>query len=336
MRTKVIHILTYILFLLSSSHISAEWNTKDYMKREHSLIKPYQGSGMSIPYWDFMGSTMVTNNYVRLTPDLQSKQGALWNSLPCHVRNWELQVHFRVHGKGKELFGDGLAMWYAKERMLPGPVFGNADYFQGLSVIIDTYSNHNGPHNHQHPYISAMVNNGSLHYDHDRDGTHTQLAGCEAKLRNLAHDTHISVRYEQDTLTVSTDIENKAAWKECLKVGGVRLPTGYYFGLSAATGDLSDNHDILSVKLYELDLPAGQAGTGGAGAADEEDRSQISPSAAFFESPRDHVEDPKPSSLSGIKIFLLMMVGAIAIIACVVIGIMFYQKHQEHSRKRLY
>lgn len=36
---------------------------------------------MSIPYWDFTGSTIVTNNYVRLTPDLQSKQGAIWNAV---------------------------------------------------------------------------------------------------------------------------------------------------------------------------------------------------------------------------------------------------------------
>ncbi|KAJ9599083.1 hypothetical protein L9F63_010420 [Diploptera punctata] len=298
------------------------------MKREHSLIKPYQGSGMTIPYWDFMGSTMVTNNYVRLTPDSQSKQGILWNSVPCSVRNWELQVHFKVHGKGKDLYGDGFAIWYAKDRMNPGLVFGNADYFQGLAVILDTYSNHNGPHNHQHPYISAMINNGSLHYDHDRDGTHTQLAGCEAKFRNLEHDTHISIRYEKDVLTVSTDIENKAAWKECLSVQGVRLPTGYFFGMTAATGDLSDNHDVMSVRLYELDLPDDPK--------EEEDRSQISPSAAFFEPPRDHVEDPKPSSLSGIKIFVLMLFGTLAVIACVVIGIMFYQKHQENSRKRFY
>ena len=54
---------------------------------------------------------------------------------------------------------------------------------------------------HQHPYISAMVNNGTLHYDHDRDGTHTQLAGCEAKVRNLDQPTYISIRYEGDTLT---------------------------------------------------------------------------------------------------------------------------------------
>lgn len=35
---------------------------------------------MSIPYWDFMGSTLVTNDYIRLTPDEQSKNGALWNT----------------------------------------------------------------------------------------------------------------------------------------------------------------------------------------------------------------------------------------------------------------
>ncbi|XP_012260312.1 vesicular integral-membrane protein VIP36 [Athalia rosae] len=318
----------WLLVLALFGATKGEWNTKDYMKREHSLIRPYQAAGMTIPYWDFGGSTMVTNNYVRLTPDLQSKQGSLWNSVPCHVRNWELQVHFKVHGAGKDLFGDGFAIWYAKDRMELGPVFGNKDFFQGLAIILDTYSNHNGPHNHQHPYISAMVNNGSLHYDHDRDGTHTQLEGCEAKFRNLDHDTHIAIRYEKDTLTVSTDIANKAAWKECLSVKGIRLPTGYYFGISATTGDLSDNHDVISVRLFELDLPND--------VKDNEDRSNILPSATYFESPREHVDDPKPSSMSGIKMFFLMLVAALALITAVVIGIMYYQKHQENSRKRFY
>lgn len=53
---------------------------------------------------------------------------------------------------------------------------------------------------------------------------------------------------------MSTDIDNKAGWKPCLTVDGVRLPTGYFFGMSAETGDLSDSHDIISVKLYELDV----------------------------------------------------------------------------------
>ena len=47
-----------------------------------------------------------------------------------------------------------------------------------------------------------MVNNGSLHYDHDKDGTHTELAGCEANFRNRDHDTFVAVRYQNYKLTV--------------------------------------------------------------------------------------------------------------------------------------
>ena len=30
---------------------------------------------------------------------------------------------------------------------ISGPVFGNRDAFTGLAIFLDTYSNHNGPHN---------------------------------------------------------------------------------------------------------------------------------------------------------------------------------------------
>nr|CAG4648696.1 EOG090X07L3 [Polyphemus pediculus] len=316
------------VFLLCSAVVNGEWNTKDYLKREHSLVKPYQGAGLSMPFWDFLGSTVITSNYIRLTPDLQSKSGSLWNTVPCTSRNWELQVQFKVFGKGKDLFGDGFVIWYAKERMVKGPVFGSKDYYHGLGIILDTYSNHNGPHNHVHPYVSAMINNGSLHYDHDRDGTHTQLAGCEAKFRNLEHETYVAIRYENDKLSVSMDVDNKAAWKPCFVVEGVRLPTKYYFGMSATTGDLSDNHDIIAVKFYELDTPSDES--------TNEDRSLIEPAAQSFEAPREHVEDPKPAGMGGVKLFLVMFCCVLAVVVVVVIGIMFYQKNQEQSRKRFY
>lgn len=73
------------------------------------------------------------------------------------VRNWELNVQFKVHGKAKELFGDGIVLWYTKDRMIQGPVFGSKDYFSGLAIILDTYSNHNGPHNVS-ILISIVVN----------------------------------------------------------------------------------------------------------------------------------------------------------------------------------
>ncbi|XP_066941649.1 vesicular integral-membrane protein VIP36 isoform X1 [Macrobrachium rosenbergii] len=321
-------VVNVVLFLSFVSCISPQaWNTYDYMKREHSLVKPYQGVGTSIPYWDFLGSTMVTSNYVRLTGDIQSQRGAIWNKVPLSVRNWEMQIHFKVHGRGKDLFGDGFAFWYVKEPMQTGDVFGSRDFFTGLAIIADTYSNHNGVHNHGHPYISAMVNNGTLHYDHDRDGTHTQLSGCVAKFRNLDHDTFLSIKYVHDTLTVSVDIDNKMAYKDCFTVNGVFLPTGYYFGVSAATGDLSDAHDIVSLKLYDLTTPDDDI---------LEDRANIMPSALYMEPPRDHVDDPKPSSLSVWKQLVLLVFGVCAICGAVFIGGLFYVKHKEQQRKRFY
>lgn len=169
----------------------------------------------------------------------------------------------------------------------------------------------------------AMVNNGSLTYDHDRDGTHTQLAGCEARFRNVEFDTSLKIRYENDVLSAFTDLENKNEWKECFSVSGVELPTGYYFGASATTGDLSDNHLINSFKFFELD------------GATTADRAHIVPRAASFEEPREHVSDPKPG-WSNLKIFFVLMLGMIGAVVASIGGYMYYEKYQQNKKKRFY
>ena len=39
---------------------------------------------------------------------------------PVTVRSWELHIHFKVHGSGTDLFGDGFAIWYARDRLQLG------------------------------------------------------------------------------------------------------------------------------------------------------------------------------------------------------------------------
>lgn len=117
----------------------------------------FKGAGVSIPFWDYGGTTMISTNYVRLTADLQSRSGSLWNQVPCMTKNWEMVIQFNIHGKGKDLYGDGLALWYVKDRMIPGPVFGSKDLFSGLAIILDTYSNHNGVHNVRLTYLLNLV-----------------------------------------------------------------------------------------------------------------------------------------------------------------------------------
>lgn len=52
------------------------------------------------------------------------------------------------------------------------------------------------------PYISAMVNNGSVSYDHGKDGRSSELGGCSAEIRNRDHDTYLAIRYSKGRLTV--------------------------------------------------------------------------------------------------------------------------------------
>ncbi|CAH3158123.1 unnamed protein product [Pocillopora meandrina] len=323
---------TYLaVFLLFLSKVLAEGETKGYLRREHSVLK---GAGPSIPYWDFLGSTFISSSYIRLTPDHQSKKGGLWNNVPCHVKDWEMLIHFKVHGVGDTLFGDGFAFWYSKDRMQEGDVFGSKDYFYGLGVFFDTYSNHNGEHQHDHPYISVMVGNGSLHYDHDRDGTHSQVAGCSQSFRGRGHDTYALIRYSgtQNRLTILVDVENKNEWEDCLDVGGVKLPTGLYFGTTAATGQLADNHDIISLKFYETEMPVSSDSKGA-----DEDRTKIVPFASGAEQYRERVEDVQGSfSSKTVKVFSWLFWFALVAVCVVGVSIYVYQKRQEDSRKRFY
>ncbi|XP_053935973.1 vesicular integral-membrane protein VIP36 [Cuculus canorus] len=303
----------------------------EHLKREHSLMKPYQGAGSAaMPLWDFQGSTMVTSQYVRLTPDERSREGSIWNRVPCFLKDWELHVHFKIHGAGKKnLHGDGLALWYTQERLVPGPVFGSKDNFHGLAIFLDTYPNDEATER-VFPYISAMVNNGSLTYDHSKDGRWTELAGCTADLRNQNHDTFLAVRYSRGRLTVMTDVEDKNEWKNCIDIAGVQLPTGYFFGASAGTGDLSDNHDIISMKLFQLmvEHPLEDESV---------DWTKIEPSVSLLKSPKDNVDDPtgnfRSGPLTGWKVFLLLLCALLGIIVCAVVGAVVFQKRQERNKR---
>jgi len=307
--------------------------SRGFFKREHSLIKPYQAAAMEIPYWNIVGNVIVSHEQIRLTRDQQSQKGAVWNRVPCTSRDWEIIVHFNVHGSTGNLFGDGFAIWYAQDPNILGDIFGSKDFFRGLAIFMDTYSNHNGPHTHSHPFISAMVNNGSLHYDHDRDGTHTQLGGehtgCEAKFRNKEFDSQVLIRYVGETLSVFTDISGLGKWKQCLKVDGVRLPTHYFFGVSAATGDLSDNHDVISIKMFEQEYSRAERPF-------ETSPEKIEPFAEHFSAPRDHIEDKRPSKLGWIGTIVLVIVGIVIVIGVLGFGVFFFQQRQERSRKRFY
>ena len=234
-------------------------------------------------------------------------------------------MSFKVHGYGSELYGDGFSLWYVKEPPKGGPIFGNRDYFTGLAVIFDTYANQNGAHTHGHPYISAMVNNGTQHYDHESDGIHSELAGCECKFRGLEHEARVLVQYFNEELIIKTDIENTGIWRDCLSAKNVYLPSHYYFGITAATGDLSDNHDILSIRMRQLSSAN----------YDYKPKADDLPRADYSIPNRDKLNDVSNGMPALRKLFIVVCVIA-GVVAVAGFGYFLIQSRKSSARKRFY
>uniref|UniRef100_A0A3P9B369 Lectin, mannose-binding 2-like b n=1 Tax=Maylandia zebra TaxID=106582 RepID=A0A3P9B369_9CICH len=321
-------LLITICYLTSQSLADDGDFMEEFLKREYSLVKPYRGLGFSSSsQWDLMGTAMVTPDHVRLTPDLQSRQGAVWSRIPLLLQDWELRVQFKVHGQGKKnLNGDGLAIWLTRDRMKNGPVFGNMNHFSGLGIFVDTYPNDDKTHDRTFPYISVMLGNGTLSYDHDRDGRSTELGGCTAMARNSVYDNFFLVRYSKNQLTLMVDVDGKQEWRECADITGVRLPTGYFLGASSATGDLSDNHDIISMKLYELTVERTPQEA-------EEGEVVTIPRVDNMEQFQVEVEE---EGMSGVQLFFTLLFTVVGLVVLGVVGLIVYGRWKENKRKRFY
>jgi mannose-binding lectin 2 len=172
--------------------------------------------------------------------------------VPLTATNWEIEVEFKIHGKN-QLFGDGFAMWLTKDRAKMGPVFGSADNFEGLGVFFDTYKN-NRP-GVVFPFVMAMVGDGKTSYDKDTDGKNTEFAGCSARgIRNPSVPTKARLTYFQDkSLKLELQYKAEGEWTLCFETEQPpAIPQVAYLGFSAETGELSDNHDIISVSAKNL------------------------------------------------------------------------------------
>ncbi|CAN9512796.1 unnamed protein product [Ophioblennius macclurei] len=300
---------------------------EEFLKREHSLVKPYRGLGFSSSsHWDLMGTAMVTPDHVRLTPDMQSRQGAVWSRMPLFLRDWELKLHFKIHGQGKKNFnGDGMALWLTKERMQNGPAFGNVNKFSGLGIFLDTYPNADKTHDRTFPYVSVMLGNGSVTYDHERDGRPSELGGCSAIVRNTLHDTFLLVRYAKNRLTLMVDVDGKQEWKDCVEINSLFLPGGYFLGVSSATGDLSDNHDLVSLKLYQLDVERTPE--------EEEEADALRVPRVDMAQFQVEVEEEERS---GVHLFFTFLFSVLGLGVLAVVGMVLYGRYKENKRKRFY
>ncbi|KAL4154289.1 hypothetical protein QTP88_002111 [Uroleucon formosanum] len=243
---------------------------------KYSFKPPYlaQKDG-SVPFWEYGGNAIASADNVRIAPSLKSQKGAIWTKSQTKFDWWTVEINFRVSGRGR-IGADGLAFWYTSSKGdYNGPVFGSSDKWTGLGVFFDSFDN-DGKHNN--PYIMGVVNDGSQVFDHANDGSTQQLSGCLRDFRNKPFATRAKIEYYLNTLTIffhSGNTNNDKDFEICFRSENVFLPKNGYFGVSAATGGLADDHDVnhfLTYSIYPPGTTFKPAGTSQQTTVDEENK----------------------------------------------------------------
>ncbi|XP_056638339.1 protein ERGIC-53 [Diorhabda sublineata] len=239
----ITHFLLFFIFILNNSDAKTVHRTFEY---KYSFKPPYlaQKDG-SVPFWEYGGNAIASSENVRIAPSLKSQKGAIWTKQPINFDWWEVDIAFRITGRGR-IGADGLAFWYTQNKgSFSGDIFGSSDQWVGLGLFFDSFDNDN---KHNNPYIMAVLNDGTKQFDHQNDGTTQQLAGCLRDFRNKPYPTRAKIEYYQNTLTVLFNngmTNNEKDFDMCLRAENIVLPRGGYFGISAATGGLADDHDVI-------------------------------------------------------------------------------------------
>lgn len=72
-------------------------------------------------------------------------------------------------------------------------------------------------------------------------------------IRNAQVTTKARLTYFQDQfLRLELQYKSEDEWTQCFEIENFKVPPVAYLGFSAETGELSDNHDIISVKSQNL------------------------------------------------------------------------------------
>jgi len=222
---------------------------------KYSFKPPYlaQKDG-SVPFFQYSGNAIASEESVRITPSLRSQKGMIWTKEQTNFDWWEIELTFRVTGRGR-IGADGLAFWYTAAQGLEGPVYGSSDQWIGLGLFFDSFDNDN---KHNNPYVMAMVNDGTKNFDHQNDGSTQQLAGCLRDFRNKPFPVKAKIEYYHNVLTVLMHNgmnNNDKDFEMCIRAENVVLPKNGFFGVSAATGGLADDHDVLKFVTHSLRSP---------------------------------------------------------------------------------
>jgi len=150
-------------------------------------------------------------------------------------------------------------LWFVQQGYYTeGTLHGFQEKFKGIGIIFDTFKNTETAD--QHRDITILINDGKKTFE-----LMTQdVKGCNTNMRYHAERADFSVTDSSrakviingTNLIVSIDGKNTGTFIDCVNLKDLELPGGEdwlknaYVGITATTGQLADNHDIISLSTY--------------------------------------------------------------------------------------
>ncbi|CAH0489355.1 unnamed protein product [Peronospora farinosa] len=212
-------------------------------------------------YFVYGGDTSVNRHFVRLTPDRQSKRGHIWGNKKLAVKEFAAVLTFRISGQAKSWFGDGLALWLTTSEYVQGDNHGFIGDFKGVGVIFDTFVNEE--HNGGHKDVTFFENDGTKTLDqlHDMEKVGCMAPGIRYHEKNAAFSPSLNMSRARITYTqadqqfsILIDADASGNWVKCynqrLTIGDDWIHDAYV-GITASTGSLADNHDVIAFTAYD-------------------------------------------------------------------------------------
>ncbi|KAM4832673.1 protein ERGIC-53-like [Urocitellus parryii] len=247
--------LLCLLFLLLAPH-SAEEDRPPWRRFEYKLS--FKGPrlalpGAGIPFWSHHGDTILGLEEVRLVPSMRNQKGTVWSETSVLFPAWEVEMQMRVTGPGHR-GAQGMAVWYTQNRGQVGSVFGGLASWDGIGIFFDS----SAEDTQDSPVIRVVTSDGYVPSEQLGDGaSHQVLGSCHRDFRNRPYPIRTRITYWRQRLRVSlsTGLTPSDPDEVCVDVGSVLLAPGGFFGVSAATSTLADDHDVLSFLTFSLNEP---------------------------------------------------------------------------------
>ncbi|XP_069910765.1 protein ERGIC-53-like isoform X6 [Oryctolagus cuniculus] len=208
------------------------------------------GAGMS--FWSHHGDAILGLDEVRLAPSLRDRGGAVWSRVPVLLSAWEVEVQLRVTGPGRR-GAQGVAVWYTRERGRVGSVLGGPASWDGIGILLDSSAGDT----QDSPAIRVLAGDGHSPSTQLGGGASRVLGLCRRDFRNRPYPIRARITYWGQRLRVSSNsgLTPHDPDEVCVEVGPLLLAPGGFFGVSAATSTLADDHDVLAFLTYSLHEP---------------------------------------------------------------------------------